>query len=93
MADTQREMPRRIYITNETGNPHDTSIHDADTGEKVPGVLEVHVTRKGIEAVVTPHWPITPDDYAINNPTDDEVGGVNVERHRYPLKHLEAESW
>ncbi len=98
MADsnsTQRQMPKRIYITSE-GTPSRTSIHDAETGEMIPGVMEVHITRRGVEAVVTPHWPLTPADYTVNNPPDHEGEthqGVNVERHRYPLKRLEAESW
>lgn len=93
---TQREMPKRIYITNETGKPYDTSIHDAETGEVIQGVMEVHITRKGIEAVVTPHWPLTPVDYAVNNPPEydgETRQGVNVERHTYHIKRLEAESW
>lgn len=96
MAQTQRQMPRRIYISNEKGTPIDTTIYDAETGEQVPGVVEVNITRKHIEAVVIPHWPLTPADHTANNPPDydgETRDGVNVERHSYPLKRLEAESW
>ena len=92
---TQRQMPNRIYISSE-GTPSKTAIYDAETGAEVPGVVEVNISRQGVEAVVTPHWPLTPADHTFNNPPDydgETRDGVNVERHTYPLKRLEAESW
>ena len=97
---TERQMPTRIRVSNEKGTPIDTTILDADTGETVQGVYEVVITARRhnltVDVLATRHWPMEQSDYAVNNPPgyDGETRqDVNVERHTYHIKRLEAESW
>lgn len=95
-----RKMPTRIRITNNKGVPQDTQVEDADSGEVLEGVMSMAIalskTTADVQLTITQHWPITSEDYAVNNPPSYEglsERGVNVERHTYHIKRLDMESW
>lgn len=95
MSNVDR-WPKRIRVVNETGQPGDSDIFDADTGERFMGVFEVHVVKSEITVAATLNWPPTAEDSVINDArgyTGPQHDGIKTTKRIYSVKRMELESW
>jgi hypothetical protein len=88
MSEALPRLPDRIRVTKETDKPSNTDIFDADTGDHVDGVVEIHVARNEITVEATISWPVAKGDYDLGAPH-----GVKTATRTYHVKRLELESW
>lgn len=91
-------FPDRVYVKNETGDPHATDVYDADSGKRFEGVMDVDVHvdhgHTEIDVEATRHWPIGKADHVVQDPGYDgpERQGIKTIHKVYSVKKLEVES-